>query len=412
MLAGAARSYLKRYGVRAGTRAVLVTATDAAYLAALDLHAAGVAIAAIADLRRPASGPWAEDAAKRAGIQVLAGAAVNGTRGGRRVSGIDDRRADDRLRPRADVRRLRAFGAPLLAVARPAHLERRRALFCPVAIRGARALRGRLPRRLRARGRARGRRPWPASRPRKPAGWRAVAHRYEVAGETPAREAPGAAPRELGGRPPEGVRGFPERRDDAGPRARRAGRLPLHRAREALHDRRHGDRPGQDLEPERARARRRAHRQAGAGGRAHDVPHAVHAGDVRRRSQAARAASCSTRCARRRCTTQPSPAARCSRTSGNGSARAIFPRTGEDMHAAVARECRAVRGACGIFDASTLGKIAVVGPGRRGVPEPPLRQRLLQRSPWDAAGTASCCARTASSSMTASSRGSRRTAST
>ena len=39
-----------------------------------------------------------------------------------------------------------------------------------------------------------------------------------------------------------------------------------------------------------------------------------------------------------------------------------FPMAGEDMHAAVARECRAVRSACGIFDASTLGKIAVVGP--------------------------------------------------
>jgi sarcosine oxidase, subunit alpha len=39
-----------------------------------------------------------------------------------------------------------------------------------------------------------------------------------------------------------------------------------------------------------------------------------------------------------------------------------FPRGGEDMHAAVARECKAVRNACGIFDASTLGKIEVVGP--------------------------------------------------
>jgi sarcosine oxidase subunit alpha len=38
-----------------------------------------------------------------------------------------------------------------------------------------------------------------------------------------------------------------------------------------------------------------------------------------------------------------------------------FPRGDEDMHAAVARECRAVRSACGIFDASTLGKIEVVG---------------------------------------------------
>jgi len=38
-----------------------------------------------------------------------------------------------------------------------------------------------------------------------------------------------------------------------------------------------------------------------------------------------------------------------------------FPRAGEDMHAAVARECLAVRNSCGIFDASTLGKIEVVG---------------------------------------------------
>jgi sarcosine oxidase, subunit alpha len=39
-----------------------------------------------------------------------------------------------------------------------------------------------------------------------------------------------------------------------------------------------------------------------------------------------------------------------------------FPRDGEDMHAAVARECRAVRNAVGIFDATTLGKIEIVGP--------------------------------------------------
>ncbi|HMK80270.1 MAG TPA: 2Fe-2S iron-sulfur cluster-binding protein, partial [Xanthobacteraceae bacterium] len=39
-----------------------------------------------------------------------------------------------------------------------------------------------------------------------------------------------------------------------------------------------------------------------------------------------------------------------------------FPRDGEDMHSAVARECRAVRDRVGMFDASTLGKIEVVGP--------------------------------------------------
>ncbi|HEX6579335.1 MAG TPA: glycine cleavage T C-terminal barrel domain-containing protein [Actinomycetota bacterium] len=39
-----------------------------------------------------------------------------------------------------------------------------------------------------------------------------------------------------------------------------------------------------------------------------------------------------------------------------------FPRDGEDMDAAVARECLAVRNAAGLLDASTLGKIEVVGP--------------------------------------------------
>ena len=39
-----------------------------------------------------------------------------------------------------------------------------------------------------------------------------------------------------------------------------------------------------------------------------------------------------------------------------------FPKADEDMHAAVNRECVAVRSSVGIFDASTLGKIEVVGP--------------------------------------------------
>src|SRR5918999_6315940 len=39
-----------------------------------------------------------------------------------------------------------------------------------------------------------------------------------------------------------------------------------------------------------------------------------------------------------------------------------FPKAGEDMHAAVDRECVTVRKTAGLFDASTLGKIEVVGP--------------------------------------------------
>ena len=39
-----------------------------------------------------------------------------------------------------------------------------------------------------------------------------------------------------------------------------------------------------------------------------------------------------------------------------------FPRDGEDLHAAVARECLAVRNSLGVMDASTLGKIDACGP--------------------------------------------------
>jgi sarcosine oxidase subunit alpha len=47
---------------------------------------------------------------------------------------------------------------------------------------------------------------------------------------------------------------------------------------------------------------------------------------------------------------------------GNWKRPWYFPRGNEDMHAAVARESRAVRNSVGILDASTLGKIDVQGP--------------------------------------------------
>ncbi len=87
MLADAARLYLNRYGVRAGTRAVLATTNGAAYRAALDLHRHGIAVAAIADQRpAPAEAQIAE--ARAAGIDVLAGARVVGTSGRRRVRAV------------------------------------------------------------------------------------------------------------------------------------------------------------------------------------------------------------------------------------------------------------------------------------------------------------------------------------
>lgn len=47
---------------------------------------------------------------------------------------------------------------------------------------------------------------------------------------------------------------------------------------------------------------------------------------------------------------------------GNWKRAWFYPKVGENMHEAVARECKTVREAAGVFDASTLGKIEVVGP--------------------------------------------------
>ena len=89
MLASAARTYLQRYGVRVGTRAVVAAGCDAAYRAALDLAAAGVTIAAIADVRPAdhAPGP-AESAARRAALPIDAGATVLATGGRLRIGAV------------------------------------------------------------------------------------------------------------------------------------------------------------------------------------------------------------------------------------------------------------------------------------------------------------------------------------
>ncbi|MGO4563055.1 sarcosine oxidase subunit alpha [Rhizobiales bacterium 3FA27D7] len=61
-----------------------------------------------------------------------------------------------------------------------------------------------------------------------------------------------------------------------------------------------------------------------------------------------------------------------------------FPKPGEDMAAAVARECGAVRESLGIFDASTLGKIEVVGPDAVTFME------RMYTNPWAKLGVGRC----------------------
>ncbi|HWK48179.1 MAG TPA: sarcosine oxidase subunit alpha family protein [Stellaceae bacterium] len=87
LLAGAAQTYVNRYGVRPGTRAVVATAHDAAYQAAIDLAKAGIEIAGIIDLRPVADGPLPA-AARAAGLPITTHATVTGTKGRLRVSGV------------------------------------------------------------------------------------------------------------------------------------------------------------------------------------------------------------------------------------------------------------------------------------------------------------------------------------
>jgi sarcosine oxidase subunit alpha len=87
MMAEAARIYANRFGVKPGDKAVIFTACDSAYRAALDLKAAGVAIAAIADLRAAPGGMWV-DRARAAGIDVRAATVVTGTSGRLRIDSV------------------------------------------------------------------------------------------------------------------------------------------------------------------------------------------------------------------------------------------------------------------------------------------------------------------------------------
>ena len=87
MLADAARTYVNRYGARSGSRAVVVAACDGGYAAALDLRRAGVDVAMIVD-PRPHGGGALVSAAKAAGFSVESGAGVIATRGRQRVSAV------------------------------------------------------------------------------------------------------------------------------------------------------------------------------------------------------------------------------------------------------------------------------------------------------------------------------------
>jgi sarcosine oxidase subunit alpha len=87
MFASAAQRLIRLYGVKPGTRAVIVTANRFGYEAALDLLDAGTEVAAIVDLNATADSTVAE-AARARGVRIIAGSTLVDSRGRKRVSSV------------------------------------------------------------------------------------------------------------------------------------------------------------------------------------------------------------------------------------------------------------------------------------------------------------------------------------
>ncbi len=86
MVAGAVSTYIRRYAVAPGQRLVLSTNNDYAYRVALDWLEAGRQVVAVADARPNPRGAWVEEVRKR-GVRVMGGTAVSEARGNTRVTG-------------------------------------------------------------------------------------------------------------------------------------------------------------------------------------------------------------------------------------------------------------------------------------------------------------------------------------
>ena len=374
MLAGAAHTFLNRYGVLAGTRAVLVTADDAAYEAALQLAAAGVFIAIIADTR-PAGA--ASERARAAGIPVLNEACVLGTHGRRRVNAIELARlaggelSERQLQP-CDLVLVSGGLTPSVHL----HSQSRGQLSWNAALQAF--VPGAAAERCRSVGACRGVFALDAVGADGATGGAAAA-REALDPERHAVDPAGGAGRAPAAAPPREATGFIGALPHApGSRGRAfvdwqndvtAKDLAL-ALREGFRSIEHVKRyttTGMATDQGKTSNLNALGIVAGALGREPPevglttfrmpytpVSFGAFAGmargelfdPVRRTPMYAWAAAQQA----------------VFEDVGLWKRARYFPRAGEDLHAAVARECRAVRSACGIFDASTLGKIEVVGP--------------------------------------------------
>ena len=87
MLASAVSTYANRYAVKPGKQAVVFTNNDSAYQAALDLKAVGVEIVAVVDVRTDSASEIA-NTVRSAGIQVINGSLVVDTTGRKRLRSV------------------------------------------------------------------------------------------------------------------------------------------------------------------------------------------------------------------------------------------------------------------------------------------------------------------------------------
>ncbi|MFI9027722.1 sarcosine oxidase subunit alpha family protein [Streptomyces sp. NPDC053560] len=112
MLASAVRTYLNRYAVAPGARVVVTTTNDSAYETAADLCASGVAVATVVDTRTELS-DRAGEFATETGVEVLTGSVVTGTEGDPRLTGVTVRALEEDGRVSGPAR---SFDCDLLAV--------------------------------------------------------------------------------------------------------------------------------------------------------------------------------------------------------------------------------------------------------------------------------------------------------
>lgn len=106
MLASAARAYLNRYGVRLGRAGVTVVRDDSGYAAAFDMAREGISMKVV-DVR-PVVDPLLLASAQKLGVEVLAGVRPIQATGNLRVKALEIAQADGRKR---------TFGADLVLMA-------------------------------------------------------------------------------------------------------------------------------------------------------------------------------------------------------------------------------------------------------------------------------------------------------